>query len=116
MVCRAVLWLLPILAALAFIIPMSGADSVPATTLERSADHEAVSTAHAPIPPDNGLVAWIQQQNADDDDPDDITGGAGETSVAWYRVDISIPLCIESDVPPRAHSVCTTFPRGPPTV
>jgi len=112
---RALLWLLPILIALAFIVPMSGAGSVQATTLERGADHGAVTTATAPIPPDNGLVAWVQQQNADDDDPDDITEGKGETSVAWYRVNIFVPLCIESDVPPRAHSVCTAFPRGPPS-
>jgi hypothetical protein len=111
---RALLWL-PLLIALAFIVPMSGADSVHATAFERSADHGSVSTAYAPIPRDNGLIAWVQQQNADDDDPDDITEGAGDTSVAWYRVEISVPLCSESDVAPRAHLVRTAFPRGPPS-
>ena len=115
MVRRALLWLLPFLIALAFIVPMSGADRVQATALAQSAEHGAVTNAYVPIPPDNSLAAWIQQQNADDDDPDDVIA-ADETFVAWYRVRILVPLCIESDAPSRANSVCTTFPRGPPTV
>jgi hypothetical protein len=111
---RALLWLLPLLIALAFIVPMSGADSMHATAFEQNAVGSAMSTASAPIPPDNGLVAWVQQQNADDDDPDDVLD-AGETSIAWYRVKISVPLCIESDVAPRAHLVRTAYPRGPPS-
>jgi hypothetical protein len=109
---RALLWLLPLLLALAFIVPMSGAGSAHATAFERNSS--AVSTATAPIPSDNGLVAWVQQQNADDDDPDDVLA-AGETPMAWYRVEIFVPLFIESDVAPRVQFVRTAFARGPPS-
>lgn len=103
-------WLLPVLLALAFVVPMGSADGLHATIFERPADSGAVPIASTPFHGDDQATSWSQWTSDDDDRIVQV-----RAITAWASVTFSIPPRRASAAPRGAYPTAAAFPRGPPS-